>query len=372
MFIDLAEIYVRAGKGGPGCISFRREKFVPKGGPDGGDGGRGGNVILVTDSSVTTLLDLTGRHHWIADNGRPGSGQNRTGRSGEDLLVRVPPGTLIYDRDSGRLLKDLNEPDMHVVIANGGRGGQGNAKFATARRQTPRYAQPGEDSEERWLRLELKLIADVGLVGLPNAGKSTLLSRLSAARPKIADYPFTTLEPQLGIVDLSGFRRFVMADIPGLIEGAHKGQGLGDDFLRHIERTRVIVHLIDVHPLDGDPTPAEAYRIIRNELQQYSELLAAKPELVVANKIDQADNLDAVDELRSALPGVPIKAISGVTGAGLTVLAERLWDMIQEAKTAEAEASAQLPEEDPFREIRSFSTVEPDETEDEPPAGADS
>lgn len=353
MFIDRAEIYVRAGKGGQGCVSFRREKYVPKGGPDGGDGGRGGNVIFFADESVTTLLDLTGRHHWIAQNGQPGSGQNRTGRSGNDLEIRVPPGTLVYDRDSGRLLKDLNEPGMRVIIAEGGRGGQGNAKFATSRRQAPRFAQPGEGAEERWLRLELKLIADVGLVGLPNAGKSTLLSRLSAARPKIADYPFTTLEPQLGIVDISGYRRFVMADIPGLIEGAHMGHGLGDDFLRHIERTRVIVHLIDVHPMDGAPTPAEAYRVIRNELRQYSPELAAKPELVVANKTDLADNLDAVDELREELGGVPIKAISGVTGAGLSGLAERLWDMIQEAKQAEAEARAAAARSlhDPFQNV---------------------
>ncbi len=351
MFIDHAEIYVRAGKGGHGCVSFRREKYVPKGGPDGGDGGRGGAVILVTDDSVTTLLDMTGRHHWIAENGRPGSGQNRTGRSGRDLEIRLPPGTLVYDRDSDRLLKDLNQPGMRVVIARGGRGGQGNAKFATSRRQTPRFAQPGGESEERWLRLELKLIADVGLVGLPNAGKSTLLSRVSAARPKIANYPFTTLEPQLGIVDVSGYRRFVMADIPGLIEGAHEGHGLGDDFLRHIERTRVIVHLIDVHPLEGEPTPAEAYHIIRKELQAYSPLLAGKPELIVANKIDLAPDREAVDELRDELGGVEVRAISGVTGAGLSGLAERLWDMIQEARQAEQEERAALAVEDPFEEL---------------------
>lgn len=352
MFIDRAEIYVRGGKGGQGCVSFRRERFVPKGGPDGGDGGKGGDVILVGDESVATLLDFTGRHHWIAENGRPGSGQNRTGRSGRDLEVRVPPGTLIYDRNTDRLLKDLNEPGMRVTIARGGRGGQGNAKFATSRRQAPRFAQPGEDPEERWLRLELKLIADVGLVGLPNAGKSTLLSRVSAARPRIADYPFTTLEPQLGIVAVSGYRRFVMADIPGLIEGAHEGHGLGDDFLRHVERTRVIVHLIDIHPLPGSPKPVEAYHVIRDELRAYSEELAAKPELIVANKIDLAPDLQAVDELRAELPGKPIRAISGVTGAGLDGLAERLWDMIEEARRQEAEALAQAGRraDDPFRQ----------------------
>src|SRR5690606_5735325 len=228
-------------KGGPGCVSFRREKFIPKGGPDGGDGGHGGNVIMVADESVTTLLDFAGRHHWIAGNGQHGQGRNMTGKAGEDLIVKVPPGTMIHDRDTGRLLKDLDAPGKDVVIAKGGRGGKGNKHFASSRYQAPRFAQPGEEPEERWLRLELKLIADVGLVGLPNAGKSTLLSRVSKARPKIADYPFTTLQPQLGIVELSRDRRFGMADIPGLIEGAHEGVGLGDDVLRHIERTRIIV-----------------------------------------------------------------------------------------------------------------------------------
>jgi GTP-binding protein len=367
MFIDRAEIYVKAGKGGQGCVSFRREKYVPKGGPDGGDGGQGGDVVLVADDSVATLLDLTGRHHWIAENGRPGSGQNRTGRSGNDLEIRLPPGTLVYDRDSGRLLKDLNEPGMRVIIAKGGRGGQGNAKFASSRRQTPRFAQPGGDAEERWLRFELKLIADVGLVGLPNAGKSTLLSRVSAARPKIADYPFTTIEPQLGIVEVSGYRRFVMADIPGLIEGAHLGHGLGDDFLRHIERTRVLVHLIDVHPMPGSPSPVEAYRMIRNELQAYSPLLAAKPELIVANKIDLAPDLSAVEELRAELPGHAIWAISGVTGAGLGGLADRLWDMIQEAREQEEQAKASRPAaEDPFREFARQVTAPHRPADEEP------
>jgi GTP-binding protein len=323
---------------------------MPKGGPDGGDGGRGGSVYLVADPSKTTLLDVTGRHHWIARNGRPGKGKNMTGRSGEDLLVGVPPGTLVYDRETDRLLKDLDEPDMKVCIARGGRGGKGNAHFASSRMQTPRFAQPGEDPEERWLRLELKLIADAGLVGLPNAGKSTLLSRVSKARPKIADYPFTTLEPQLGIVEMSRYRRFVMADIPGLIEGAHQGVGLGDDFLRHIERTRVLVHLIDVHPLDDQPPPDEAYRIIRHELSEYSPELAAKRELVVANKIDLADNLDAVDELRARLPDVEVMAISGVTGAGLESLGEILWRMIEEAR-AEAARPTRPAADDPFADI---------------------
>ncbi len=356
MFIDRAEIFVRGGKGGHGCLSFRREKFIPKGGPDGGDGGKGGDVLLVADPSVNTLLDLTGRHHWIAEDGRPGRGRNMTGRSGDDCVIRVPPGTLVYDRDAGRLLKDLDTPEMKICIAAGGRGGKGNAHFATARHQTPRFAQPGEEPEERWLRLELKLIADAGLVGLPNAGKSTLLSRTTQARPKIADYPFTTLEPQLGIVELPGYHRFVMADIPGLIEGAHEGVGLGDDFLRHIERTRVIVHLIDVHPIDATHTPADAYHTIRNELRKYSQALADKPELIVANKIDLADNLDAVRQLEQTI-GRKVMAISAVTGRGLADLSQRLWLMIRDAKQQEAQAERRpagttlytRPEDDPFR-----------------------
>jgi len=347
MFIDRADIFVKGGQGGHGCVSFRRERYVPKGGPDGGDGGNGGNTYLVADPSISTLLDLTGRHHWIAENGRPGKGKNMTGRRGKDRIVRVPPGTLIYDRDSDRLLKDLDAPDMKVCIARGGKGGKGNQHFASSRNQTPRHATPGGEPDERWLRLELKLIADVGLVGLPNAGKSTLLSRVTRARPKIADYPFTTREPQLGIVELPGYRRFVMADIPGLIEGAHEGVGLGHDFLRHIERTRVIVHLIDVYPLDDAPRPAEAYHTIRNELQKYSQDLADKPELVVANKIDLSDTLEAVDRLRNALD-CEVMAISGVTGAGLESLGKRLWDMAADARAAEQDARTAGPEDDPF------------------------
>jgi GTPase len=369
MFIDRAEIYVRGGNGGHGCMSFRREKYIPKGGPDGGDGGRGGSVYLVADESVATLLDMTGRHHWMAENGKPGKGKDMTGRSGRDLIVRLPPGTLIYDRDSERLLKDLDAPAKKVRIARGGRGGKGNAHFATARHQAPRFAQPGEEGQERWLRLELKLIADVGLVGLPNAGKSTLLSRLTKAHPKIAAYPFTTLEPQLGIVEMPGYQRFVMADIPGLIEGAHEGAGLGDDFLRHIERTRIILHLIDVYPLPGQPTPIEAYRTIRNELQKYSQALADKPELIVANKIDLADNTDAVDELREGLDdlGIPeddLMAISGVSGRGLEPLGRRLWEMVLAARSAEQAAAARagMQKEDPFREI--LPEGEEPETED--------
>lgn len=347
MFIDRAEIFVRGGYGGNGAVSFRREKYIPKGGPNGGDGGDGGNVYIVADPEITTLLDLAGRHHYKARPGQHGRGKNMTGRSGEDRVVRVPPGTLIYDRETDRLLKDLDAPGLKVCIARGGRGGKGNARYATPRHQAPRKAQEGEPPEERWLRLELKLIADVGLVGLPNAGKSTLLSRISKARPKIADYPFTTLEPQLGIVELAGYRRFVVADIPGLIEGAHEGVGLGDDFLRHIERTRVIVHLLDAHPFGEGPRPADAYHVIRNELHKYSEELADKPELIVANKIDLSDSLDAVRELEEAL-GAQVQPISGITGAGLEELGEKLWGMVSQARQAEETQAADKAIDDPF------------------------
>jgi GTPase len=297
------------------------------------------------------------------------------GAGGEDLVIPVPPGTLIYDTDLDLLLKDLGEVGMKVLVCRGGKGGRGNKAFATSTNQAPRIAEPGKTGQERNLRLELKLIADVGLVGMPNAGKSTLLSRVSAARPKVADYPFTTLEPQLGIVEAIGYRRFVMADIPGLIEGAHQGHGLGDDFLRHIERTRVIVHLLDLHPLPGSPRPVEAYRMIRNELGAYSEELAAKPELIVANKIDLAPDLQAVEELRAELPGHPIWAISGVTGAGLDGLAERLWDMIEEARRQEAEAKARAGRQlsDPFRQsARQTSPGEQLDAEATEPATLDS
>ncbi len=329
-FIDEAEICVRSGKGGDGCVSFRREKYVPKGGPDGGDGGDGGSVYLEADPQMSTLVDFTGHHHWTAENGRPGMGANCSGKKGQDEFVKVPTGTLVFDRDNGLLLRDLSIDGDRVCVARGGIGGKGNARFATSTHQAPREFEPGTPGEERWLRLELKLIADVGVVGLPNAGKSTLLSRVSKAKPKIADYPFTTLVPNLGIVSLSGFRRFVMADVPGLVEGAHDGIGLGDQFLRHIERTRVIVHLIDLFPLEGNPTPAEAYRTIRNELESYSPTLASKPELVVANKLDLAGKTDPPElaELAAELD-CEVLGISGVSGRGLDPLTNRIWDLLE-------------------------------------------
>jgi GTPase len=333
MFIDEAQIHVKAGDGGHGCMSFRREKYMAKGGPDGGNGGRGGSVYFLASADVDTLLDFSGRPEWKAGNGLPGEGANRTGADGEDLIIRVPVGTLIHDVDSELMIKDLNEDGMQVCICRGGKGGRGNKEFASSTHQTPRETTPGSPGQERNLRLELKLIADVGMVGLPNAGKSTLVSRCSAARPKIANYPFTTLEPSLGIVELSGYRRFVMADIPGLIEGAHQGAGLGHDFLRHIERTRTIVHLLDIAPMDGS-NPADNYRVIRNELEQYSSVLGSKPEIIAANKLDLASG-DEFDKLKADLGRDDIIGISAVTGQGLDELNEKLWKMVKSADGGE-------------------------------------
>jgi len=330
MFIDQAQIWVKAGDGGHGCVSFRRERFIPKGGPDGGDGGRGGNVYFEAVENLDTLLDFAGKHHWQAQNGQPGSGSNKHGANGDDLIIKVPPGTLIYDTDLNLLLKDMNEVGLKICVCRSGKGGKGNKAFATSTNQTPRYAEPGKEGQERNIRLELKLIADVGLVGMPNAGKSTLISRCSAARPKIADYPFTTLEPVLGIVELSDYRRFVMADIPGLIEGASEGAGLGHDFLKHIERTTILVHILDVMPMDGSD-PVENYKTIRSELEQHSKALAQKQEIIVANKIDLDPDGKIVKELIEKLQK-EIHPISAVTGSGTKKLSEFLWQKIKEFK----------------------------------------
>jgi GTPase len=331
MFIDQAKIHVKAGDGGKGCISFRRERFIAKGGPDGGNGGKGGDVIFEVAEDVDTLIDLAGRSSWEAKNGQGGEGSNRSGSDGDDLIIRVPAGTLILDEGlDGLLLKDLNEPGMRVCICRGGIGGRGNKYFASSTRQTPRYAQPGKEGQQRDLRLELKLIADVGLVGLPNAGKSTLISRCSSAKPKIANYPFTTLEPVLGIVELSDFRRFVMADIPGLIEGAHDGAGLGHEFLRHIERTRIIVHLLDIDPTDGSDV-VKNYKKIRAELALHSESLGQKYEIVVFNKSDLDPQGEKIKELQKHF-GPETTAISAVTGDGIKELCEILWQKIKKIK----------------------------------------
>ncbi|MDD5326831.1 MAG: GTPase ObgE [Phycisphaerae bacterium] len=332
MFIDKAKIQIKAGDGGNGCVGFRREKFIPKGGPDGGDGGKGGSVYLEAVANLDTLMDFAGKHHWAARNGQQGGGSNKHGLDGPDLIIPVPPGTLIYDADLDLLLKDLDEVGMKVCICKGGKGGKGNKAFATSTNQTPRYAEPGKEGQQRNIRLELKLIADVGLVGIPNAGKSTFISRCSAAKPKIADYPFTTVEPVLGIVELSDFRRFVMADIPGLIQGSHKGAGLGIEFLKHIERTRIIVHIIDIMPTDGSK-PAENYKAIRKELKLYSKTLAEKQEIIVANKIDLNPDGKIVKELKKKLRKT-IYPLSAVTGQGVKELTELLWQKVKETKAA--------------------------------------
>ncbi|MHC4908516.1 MAG: GTPase ObgE [Planctomycetota bacterium] len=341
MLIDRCTIFVRSGKGGHGCVSMRREKFVPKGGPDGGDGGSGGDVILVGDDSLSTLLPLTPRPHYRAESGKHGKGKSMIGADGDDRIVKIPVGTLVFDED-GELVVDIDTNGQRFVAARGGAGGLGNEHFKSATNQAPREATPGGDWEERTLRLELKLIADVGFIGMPNAGKSTLLASVSRARPKVADYPFTTLSPNLGIAELQGRdeRRLVMADIPGLIEGAAEGAGLGHEFLRHIERTKVLVHLLDVEPIDGTD-PVSNYKAIRAELTDYGEGLGEKTEIVAINKLDLVpdDERDArLAELGAALraagaTGAPI-ALSAVTGDGTRALLEACWAAVDDRDTS--------------------------------------
>ncbi|MBM3752733.1 MAG: GTPase ObgE [Acidobacteria bacterium] len=321
MFIDEVKVMVKAGDGGNGCMAFRREKFVAKGGPSGGDGGRGGNVYLVASQHHNTLLHLRYNPEHKAERGRHGEGSNCTGREGESIEVEVPVGTVVYDWDTAKLLHDFTEPGQKWMAAKGGRGGKGNARYAKPWHQAPTEHEQGFPGEQRLFRLELKLLADVGLVGFPNAGKSTLISRISAASPKIADYPFTTLEPNLGVVQLPNERSFVVADIPGLIEGAHEGHGLGIQFLRHIERTRLLVHLVDVSDITGRD-PKRDFEIIQNELASYSEELASKPMVVVASKIDAAQDDDRVNAVEAIANehGLPFLRISSATGAGLDEL----------------------------------------------------
>jgi len=320
-FVDEVKIHVKAGDGGRGCVAFRREKFIPLGGPSGGDGGDGGSVRFVVDEGISTLLDLRYRQHLKAGNGESGSSKNMHGKSGEDLLVRVPPGTVVFDADSGELLADLTHAGEPVTLLSGGMGGRGNARFATSTNRAPRHAQPGTPGEERWLRLELKLLADVGLVGLPNAGKSTLISAISAARPKIADYPFTTLTPNLGVVRYGVDGSFVVADIPGLIEGASEGQGLGTRFLRHVERTDLFLHLVDFSGMQPDD-PYVLFDMINNELQQHNPELAQKPQFVVLTKNDVTEAAEAAAAATRYFTerGFPVFAISAVTGAGTAEL----------------------------------------------------
>jgi GTP-binding protein len=326
MFVDEVDIHVEAGSGGRGCLAFRREKRVPRGGPSGGDGGPGGSIYVVASPHTNTLINFRFHPEFAADRGGHGEGSNRTGRSGQDLELDVPIGTLVYEKDPPRLLADLAEDGQRVLVARGGRGGLGNARFATSTNRAPRKVQPGEPGEIKDLRLELKLLADVGLVGFPNAGKSTLISRISAARPKIADYPFTTLTPNLGVVGLSDDRSFVVADVPGLIEGAHRGLGLGDRFLRHLERTKVLVHVVDVSGASGRD-PVQDLDIVRRELELFRPEFAGRPQLVAANKIDAVHDNARVKALgrRAKALGLPFFRISAVTGAGLPHLSESMW-----------------------------------------------
>jgi GTPase len=337
MFVDEAVIHVKAGDGGDGCVSFRREKYIPKGGPDGGDGGDGGSIILQADPNKDTLMDFAAKHHWRAKRGMAGMGKKMAGENGGDLFIHVPPGTLVFDAEHSLLLGDLDTPGKEIIIARGGKGGRGNWHFKTSSHQAPRFAEPGTEGQERMLRLELKLIADIGLVGMPNAGKSTLLRCVSAARPKVADYPFTTLDPQLGIVELDGDRRLVLADIPGLIEGANAGAGLGHAFLRHVERTKVIVHLLDLYPMDGSD-PVANYHTIRKELESFSPTLARKREVIAANKMDLATDDTAIEHLREQLPDKRIFAISGVSRKGVAELIESLWHIVREEEAEQPAA----------------------------------
>jgi len=350
MFVDEARIRVVAGHGGNGCCSFRREKFVPRGGPDGGDGGEGGSVWIVADPDVSTLLEYRYRRLFRAQRGRHGQGAKKTGRSGPDLVLRVPVGTQVQDADRVRLLADLAEPGARFLAARGGRGGRGNARFVSSVNRAPTRVEEGAAGEEHEIRMELKLLADVGLIGFPNAGKSTLVSRISAARPKIADYPFTTLAPHLGVVDRGDFRSFVVADIPGLIEGAHEGAGLGDRFLRHVERCRVLAHLVD--PTDPTRDPVEAIRSIREELRKYHPDLATKPEILVLTKRDAVQHPEPAGRVRDLAEreGTRLVEISAVEGSGLAelvgVMAETLDRVARSRSTAALEVSEETPHGD--------------------------
>ncbi len=328
MFVDRVTIYCKAGDGGSGCASFRREAHVPRGGPDGGDGGRGGDVVIKAAVNIGSLTNLVGHKHWHAESGGHGEGQLRTGRGGEDALILVPPGTLVIDEANGDVLKDLSNDGDTLIVARGGKGGRGNKHFASATHQAPREFEPGELGQERTVTLELKLIADVGLIGKPNAGKSTLLSRLSRAHPEIADYPFTTKYPNLGLVRVGYEQQFVMADIPGLIEGAHTGHGLGHEFLKHVERTKILVHLVEPQPVDGSD-PIENYRAIREELRLYDAKLAERPEIVVVSKAELPDT-ETVAELLEETLGRPVLRLSAVTGKNLRTLVDMIFGLLRE------------------------------------------
>ncbi len=342
-FVDEARIAVQAGNGGPGALSFRREKYVEKGGPDGGDGGNGGSVWLVADPAMNTLADFRVARKYRAESGTPGAGRNMTGRSGADLEIRIPCGTTIHDVDTGEFIGDIIEPDQRQKVAAGGRGGLGNARFKSSTNRAPRKTTPGTPGESRHLRLELKVLADVGLLGLPNAGKSTLIGAMSQAKPRIADYPFTTLHPNLGVVRVGRLQSFVMADIPGLIEGASSGAGLGIRFLRHLERTRLLLHLVDIAPLDARSQPADAVRTVAAELARYSEKLATKPRWLVINKIDLLDVNDRATARQRLLDDIdwpgPVFEVSAATGEGTDGLAAAIMRELERERPDETHAS---------------------------------
>jgi len=328
LFIDTARIYIKAGDGGNGIISFRREKYVAYGGPDGGDGGKGGDVIFIADPNLSTLLDFKYRKKYIAQNGENGRGKNQYGKNGEDLYIKVPVGTLIINDETGEIIADLVKPNQKAIVLRGGKGGRGNAKFATPTLKTPRFAESGEKGKEMWVRLELKLLADVGLIGFPNAGKSTLLASCTRARPKIANYPFTTLTPNLGVVEYKG-KSFVMADIPGLIEGAHRGEGLGHDFLRHIERTKMLIHVVDVSASEGRD-PIEDFEKINEELKLYSERLLTLPQIVAANKIDIQSGKENYPAFEKEIKkrGYEVYPISALTKEGIDKLLDKAIEIL--------------------------------------------
>ena len=333
MFIDRAKIRIKAGDGGNGVTAFRREKFVPRGGPSGGDGGVGGDVWLESDEGLNTLLHLRYNPEHKAERGHHGEGSNRSGKDGESITVKLPVGTQVFNAETNELIFDFTEPGQRFLAAKGGKGGWGNAHFATPTRRAPKFHYTGRPGEEKELQLELKLIADVGLVGFPNAGKSTLISVISAAKPKIADYPFTTLEPNLGVVDIGDYKTFVVADIPGLIEGASEGAGLGDRFLRHVERTKIILHLVDVSSF-SDRDPVEDYKIVNRELANYNEDLARRPQVIVATKIDALDDPERLERLkqRAEEDGLPFFQISSVTNIGTQELVYAIADLLDASK----------------------------------------
>jgi len=326
-FIDEAIITVESGDGGRGCVSFRREKYIPRGGPDGGDGGKGGDVILKSTSRRRTLFPFQLKRQFKAQNGAHGQGKQRTGRNGEDLIIEVPPGTLVKDAGTGEVLKDFTAVGESYIVVHGGRGGRGNTRFKTSTNRSPRYAQPGEESQNRRLKLELKLLADVGIIGLPNAGKSTLISKISSASPKIGHYPFTTLTPTLGVVETGWGEPFVVADIPGLIEGAHLGAGLGTQFLRHIERTRILIHLIDAATIDPEH-PLDHFNVVNRELKSFNPQLTQKPQIVVLNKMDLPGAPQAADSFAAALDAAPVLFISAVNKKGVKPLISRILELL--------------------------------------------